>query len=71
MPVAMVKDAERSPKAAKNRTNERFVREALRHYATSRRTDRPRRTSNGSLGTIGEAKRILCAGRKIIAEDSG
>ena len=68
MPVAMVKDAERLAKR-ENRTMSELVREALRHYATRRRT----RTGRGDLQwiarTIGEAKRNPLAPEEILAED--
>ena len=68
MPVAMVKDAERLAKR-ENRTMSELVREALRHYATSRRT----RSDRGDLRwigrTIGEAQRNPLAPEEILAED--
>ena len=68
MPVAVAKDAERLAKR-ENRTVGELVREALRHYAASRRT----RSDRGDLRwidrIIGEAKRNPLAPDEIIAED--
>jgi Arc/MetJ-type ribon-helix-helix transcriptional regulator len=68
MPVAVVEDAERLAKR-ENRTMSELVREALRHYATSRRT----RTGCGEFQwvarVIGEAKRNPLAPEEITAED--
>ena len=68
MPVAMVKDAERLAKR-ENRTMSELVREALRHYATSRRTRSDRGDLRWMARTIGEAKRNPLAPEEIIAED--
>lgn len=68
MPAAVVKAAERLAKR-ENRTMSELVREALRHYATSRRT----RSACGDLRwiarTIGEAKGNPLAPDEILAED--
>jgi|SRR5271157_178392 len=68
MPVAMVKDAERLAKR-ENRTMSELVREALRHYATSRRTRSDRGDLRWIARTIGEAKRNPPAPEEILAED--
>jgi len=61
MPVAMVKDAERLAKR-ENRTMSELVREALRHYATSRRTRSDRGTSDGSVALSARRKESSGAG---------
>ena len=68
MPVAMVKDAERLAKR-ENRTMSELVREALRHYATSRRTPTGRGDLRWIARTIDEAKRNPLAPEEITAED--
>jgi predicted transcriptional regulator len=68
MPAAVVKDAERLAKR-ENRTMSELVREALRHYATSRRTRSDRGDLRWMARTIGEAKRNPLAPKEILAED--
>jgi Arc/MetJ-type ribon-helix-helix transcriptional regulator len=68
MPVAMIKDAERLAKR-ENRTMSELVQEALRHYATSRRTQPDRGDLPWIDRIIGEAKRNPLAPEEIIAED--
>ena len=68
MPVAMVKDAERLAKR-ENRTLSELVREALRHYATSRRARIDPGEPEWIARIIGEAKENPLAPEDISAAD--